>query len=92
MAGGKVRKDGALQPLVLVGTVWKDCDERSGRERWLTVLDIDPTTRKATCRVDSRLIGLRTSLVRGNATKVRLDRFRPGSTGYRLVKEVGAYE
>lgn len=89
MAGGKVRKDGALQPLVLVGTVWKDCDERCNAGRWVTVLHIDDATRTATCSVMSMKDK---ALVKGRETTIRLDRFRPGSTGYRLVKEVGAYE
>jgi hypothetical protein len=78
---------------VKVRQVYKDCDERSGCDRWLTIFLVDEATRKATCSVMSRVRGIRDGqLVAGRATKIRLDRFRPGSTGYRLVKEVGAYE
>jgi hypothetical protein len=56
---------------VQVGQMWERCDRRDVGKR---------------VRVES--VGDTHAIVRssgGPATKIRLDRFRPGSTGYRLV-------
>lgn len=56
------------------GQVWTDNDWRS-KGRLLKVLAVDET--HATVQSPSGL---------GRMTRIRLDRFRPTSTGYRLVK------
>lgn len=61
---------------VRVGQVWTDTDPRvvkSGYQRRLRVIEVSETH----AVVDT---GAR-------KTKIRLDRFRPTSTGYRLVAE-----
>lgn len=69
-------------PTVRVGQVWADCDRRC-TGRTVTVL------RLTTKRHQGRAVPaaeVRDS--RGNTTVIRVDRFRPTSTGYRLVKDV----
>jgi hypothetical protein len=83
----------AEQPGVRVGQVWKDNDKRSG-ERLLKVYALDEQTvwtrdnravsvPIARCR---RLVGPNREPV-GRWLEIRVDRFRPTSTGYRLVEE-----
>ncbi|GAA3217920.1 hypothetical protein ACFP63_08835 [Oerskovia jenensis] len=56
------------------GQIWADNDKRSAGRR-VTVLSVGQTHAL-----------VETSLLR--RTSIRLDRFRPTSTGYRLVKDV----
>jgi hypothetical protein len=65
---------------VKVGQVWKDYDIRSRSDagaRLIKILSIE--NGKATVQCPTG---------RGRKTKVRLDRFRPTSTGYALVTDV----
>lgn len=55
---------------VKIGQVWRDCDPRSDGRR-VTVVEVGPTHATVTCA--------------GRKTRIRLDRFKPGSTGYQLV-------
>lgn len=62
---------------VKVGQIWEDNDSRNTYHRQIKVLEI----------VDGKAIvqhprGL------GSKTRIRLDRFKPTSTGYRLVQDV----
>jgi len=67
---------------VKVGQVWRDNDPRQQTTvRLLTVKEI--VGGRATCEVT--IPGQKTK-----RTKVRLDRFRPTQTGYRLEKDVEA--
>jgi uncharacterized protein DUF6354 len=68
---------------VKVGQVWEDTDPRRDPWRRLRVVEIrDTPTQYAVCDVLGR--------EPKRTTTIRLDRFRPGSTGYRLVKDVPA--
>ena len=59
---------------VKVGQVWQDVDDRmNGRRIKVVRLEV----RYAICDV----VGA------GRQTKIRLDRFKPTSTGYRLIEE-----
>lgn len=60
---------------VKAGQVWRDNDQRMG-PREIKVLAIE----------GDRAIVQRVSGV-GTKTKIRLDRFRPTTTGYRLVQD-----
>lgn len=62
-------------PSVKVGQVWADNDWRS-KGRMVRVLAVDETH----ATVQDRL-GM------GRKTRIRLDRFRPTSTGYRLERD-----
>ena len=78
---------------VLVGQVWRDLDERSGTERWLTITAVDVKSRRATCSTMVRVRGIEGAPLKpGRSTRVRLDRLRPSSTGYKLVSDVGSLE
>ena len=59
---------------VRVGQVWEDCDKRFRRTVKIVTLT---QTHAVVVRV--------TPTPRTTRTKIRLDRFRPTSTGYRLV-------
>ena len=59
---------------VKVGQVWQDVDDRMNGRR-IKVVRLEG--RHAICDV----VGA------GRQTKIRLDRFRPTSTGYRLIEE-----
>ncbi len=62
---------------VKVGQVWADNDPRQKNGRQIKVLSIEGD--RATVQHPSGL---------GRKTKVRLNRFRPTNSGYRLVKDV----
>lgn len=65
---------------VKVGQVWEDNDPRQKKEgvavRRIKVLEI--VDGKALCQHPSGL---------GRKTKIRLDRFRPTASGYKLISE-----
>ena len=65
---------------VKVGQIWRDNDVRyySDRIRDLEVLEVSETHAK--CK----------NTETGKISEIRLNRFRPNSTGYRLVKDVEA--
>lgn len=72
---------------VRVGQVWADNDPRSVG-RTLEVVAVDST--HATCKVlTGRLPEVNNGFVSTpvKSTRVRLDRFRPTATGYKLVKD-----
>lgn len=70
-------------PCVRVGQVWQDADPRT-YGRHLRVAEVD-STHATVVHVDiaGRPVGRRERI-----TRIRLDRFRPTSTGYRLVTDV----
>lgn len=68
---------------VKVGQVWADNDKRSAG-RHVRVIAIEVTLKQAVvrrCNSAGGLIGAR-------VTRIALRRFRPTSTGYRLVRDV----
>lgn len=68
---------------VKVGQVWVDNDKRS-TGRHVKVMAIEVVDKRAVvrpCNPSGGLIGAR-------ITRIRLDRFRPTGTGYRLVRDV----
>lgn len=62
-------------PVVTIGQVWRDNDKRTSYFRDMQVISIDGD--KATVR------NVRT----GKLSKIRLNRFKPNSTGYKLIRE-----
>jgi hypothetical protein len=72
------------QPItVRPGQIWADNDKRS-EGRHIRVLEVDDT-HATVVQVDIR--GMVDSRTRQRQTRIRLDRFRPTSTGYRLVQD-----
>lgn len=78
-------------PAVHVGQLWQDNDPRSPG-RYLLVVATDTThatvrqvAHNPTDRITAELPGVR-------PTRIRLDRFRPTSTGYTLIAGPGAEE
>jgi hypothetical protein len=72
-------------PAVRVGQVWQDADKR-GYGRRVRVVEVD-----ATHAVVELFVGRGTGNDQakpGRRTRIRLDRFRPTSTGYRLIQDV----
>ena len=65
-----------------IGQVWQDNDPRfrSGPPRLLTIVEIDRFG-YATCQVENRKGKLR-------RTFIRLDRFKPTGSGYKLVQDM----
>lgn len=59
---------------VRVGQVWQDTDSRITYVRRVKVIEIQGD--RALCDTGCRKV------------KIRLDRFKPGSTGYKLVQDV----
>jgi hypothetical protein len=71
-------------PTVRVNSVWADNDKRCEGRR-VRVVEID-ATHATVVPVDIR--GVPDSRARyARRTRIRLDRFRPTSTGYRLVSD-----
>ncbi|GAA3750285.1 DUF6354 family protein [Micromonospora maritima] len=72
-------------PAVRVGQIWADNDKRSeGRLVKVTAVD---STHADVIAVDAH--GEPSpSILRARRTRIRLNRFRPTSTGYRLVRDV----
>lgn len=71
---------------VKVGQVWQDNDPRCQQRefvRRLRIIEVGPT--HALCET---LSGLKCR--RKKPSRIRLDRFRPTSTGYKLVSEAPA--
>lgn len=62
-------------PVVKVGQIWGDCDWRS-KGRLVQVMQVD----------GDRVVVRNTAT--GHQTLVALKRFRPTSTGYRLMEDV----
>lgn len=86
--------------IVKVGQVWEDCDKRS-KGRRLKILRLFTRIRSfsngthekipyAKCEVLSgseSLDALRREQNAVTTTKIRINRFKPGSSGYRLISE-----
>jgi hypothetical protein len=65
-------------PKVCVGQMWRDCDKRFP-SRYFIVTEVGSTYAFARlCDRDGKILANRVS-------RIRIDRFRPGSTGYELV-------
>lgn len=74
-------------PTPAVGQIWQDNDPR-GYGRKVRIVAIDEThatVELATARQVPTLTGSRQTAKPGRRTRIRLDRFRPTSTGYRYV-------
>lgn len=70
-----------ILPRVAEGQVWADNDKRcEGRHVYVAHVDETHATVDQ-CRPDG------TVMPRARRTRIRLDRFRPTSTGYRLVRD-----
>ena len=72
------------KPVVKVGQVWMDNDKRLCGTRTLRVRMLQPCAgvmQWAICEVSQD------GKATGRTTTIRLTRFRPNSTGYRLVSE-----
>jgi len=67
-------------PEVKVGQIWKDNDKR-GPDRYLIVCVVE--TEKAICLECTK----NGNPVTKRKTRISLSRFRPTSTGYRLISE-----
>lgn len=92
-----VRKVPVSQHEVKVGQVWADNDKRSAGRHVLVVeilpaipaephrLAVPARAKVVLCTADGTVIRVNGKDTR---TKIRLDRFRPTSTGYRLVRDV----
>lgn len=78
----------AAAPKVKRGQVWRDRDKRQPG-RWLVVRGLTPERDRAVCEVHERGRFFGDIHNTGRLTKVRLDRFRPTSTGYELVERIG---
>lgn len=65
---------------VRIGQVWLDCDGRPPNRK-LMVVSIDET--HARC-----LVAINDGRMSRRHTRIRLDRFKPGSRGYQLIHDV----
>jgi hypothetical protein len=84
------------QPTVRVGQVWADNDKR-GYGRHVRVVAIEPAvpgdryTRAVPARAVVELVKARKNwpdTKPGRRTRIKIDRFRPTSTGYCLIHDV----
>ena len=83
--------------VVRPGQVWADNDVRS-KGRTIRVVDVGPVTAICEIRTNSdaqqeyvdgvrSMVGYRPVDMRGKRTQIALRRFKPTSTGYRLLEE-----
>lgn len=72
-------------PAVRPGQIWRDNDKRA-KGRHVKVVDVDGT--HATVKLWMTRAASSSTATPGRRTRVRLDRFRPTSTGYVLVRDV----
>lgn len=73
----------SARPEVKVGQVWLSCDAR----------DVDSQghpTRQVKVTLAGTTHAFVVNTVTGQRSRIRLDRFKPGSTGWKLVSEGGA--
>jgi hypothetical protein len=75
-------------PEVKVGQVWADNDKRQRKARTVTVIAVQKEFDGVPLSNPYAVVKSST----GRCTSVRLDRFRPTSTGYRLVQDVDGGE
>ncbi|MFH8336920.1 hypothetical protein [Streptomyces sp. AM6-12] len=74
-------------PAPTVGQIWQDNDKR-GYGRKIRIIEIDAThatVELVTGRQVPTLHGSRETAKPGRRTRIRLNRFRPTSTGYRYI-------
>lgn len=69
-------------PTPAVGQIWQDNDKR-GYGRRLRIVELDGT--HAVCELVVPRAGDLLAAKPGRRTRIRLDRFRPTSTGYRYI-------
>jgi hypothetical protein len=70
-----------MVPDVKVGQVWRSCDWRDTNS-FKKVLSIDADGKATVIASNSK-----GTLTFARKSRIRLDRFKPGSTGYELVKD-----
>lgn len=76
-------------PTVKVGQIWQDNDPRSP-DRYLFVTATDATHAAVRQVAYNPITKISVPLPGVRGTRIRLDRFRPTSTGYRYVGEAAA--
>lgn len=71
------------------GQIWQDCDPRS-YGRHLLVETIEEPAGRAPARAVVLLVDIagRAAGSRERRTRIKVDRFRPTSNGYRLIRDV----
>lgn len=69
-------------PAVRVGQIWRDNDKRA-KGRHVKVVEVDGT--HATVALWMTRSASSNTAMPGRRTRIRLDRFRPTSTGYTLI-------
>lgn len=74
---------------VKVGQVWRDNDKRA-TDRTFRIRKLLPGGSTPDRPGFAVVVMLTPKQVRGREREIRLDRFRPNSTGYRLVQDVEA--
>ena len=72
-------------PAPAVGQIWQDNDPRTP-DRYLRIVELDDT--HATVVLHQPRLPV-SSAKPGRRTRIRLDRFRPTSTGYRYISQGG---
>jgi hypothetical protein len=70
-----------------IGQVWKDNDKRQASRFVLVTRIWERTNEGGACYAICRLCNAEGQPLTKRETRIRLDRFRPTSTGYVLVKE-----
>lgn len=71
------------QPEIKVGSIWADDDPRQAGRR-LKVIAVDGD--QVVCVVTAVARNVSETRI-GTSTRIRRNRFRPGSSGYRLVEQ-----
>lgn len=76
-------------PDIRAGQVWQDCDPRAhNRQIRIVTIDSDHAVAELiTPRQVTTLAGQAITARPGRRTRIRLDRFQPTKTGYRLVQD-----
>ena len=80
------RGDHRLMTDVRAGQIWADNDKRSAG-RTLRIVEVDETHAIAEEIAYSETTGRTRHLPNARQTRIRLDRFKPTSSGYRLLKD-----
>ncbi|MFH8813063.1 hypothetical protein ACH4GZ_38690 [Streptomyces hygroscopicus] len=75
-------------PAPAVGQIWQDNDPRTP-DRYLRIVDIDASRATARPITYNPVTRIAADLPGGRPTRIRLDRFRPTSTGYRYIDQDG---
>lgn len=74
-------------PAPAVGQIWQDNDPRS-YGRYLLIVDTDASRATVQQAAYNPATGTAVALPGVRATRIRLDRFRPTSTGYRYIGRI----